>query len=145
MCINFNWIKNYEIKHNFFVSVFINFVRKKNENLWLINSHFTTISGHYFANYSKIFHKADVQTVILRCLHSWIIAMLWQNKWFCINFWLFVDFRRNKNYKDQTRNRWVNFYILSNLYVQKSSSHMFYQNYFLAFCMVIQFLMQVVL
>ena len=52
----------------FFVSVFFNFVRKKNENLWLINGHITTISGHFSADYSRIFHKADVQTVILMCL-----------------------------------------------------------------------------
>ena len=34
----------------FFVSVFFNFVRKKRENFWLINGHFTTISGHFSAN-----------------------------------------------------------------------------------------------
>ena len=30
--------------------------------------HFTTISGHFFANYISIFHKTEIQTVILRCL-----------------------------------------------------------------------------
>ena len=30
--------------------------------------HFTTISGHFFANYINIFHKIETQTVILRCL-----------------------------------------------------------------------------
>ena len=29
---------------------------------------FTTISGHFFANYMVIFHKSEVQTVVLRCL-----------------------------------------------------------------------------
>ena len=48
--------------------VFCNFVRKNTENLWLINGHFRTISGHFLANYIKIFHKKEVQTVILRCL-----------------------------------------------------------------------------
>ena len=48
--------------------VFCNFVRKKKENLWLINGHFMTISGHFFANYMKIFHKTEIQTVVLRCL-----------------------------------------------------------------------------
>ena len=48
--------------------VFCNFVRKKKENLWLTNGHFITISGHFFANYIKIFHKTEIQTVILRCL-----------------------------------------------------------------------------
>ena len=34
---------------------------------WLINGHFTTISGHFFANCMFIFHKTEVQTMILRC------------------------------------------------------------------------------
>ena len=29
---------------------------------------FRTSSGHFFANYMNIFHKTEVQTVILRCL-----------------------------------------------------------------------------
>ena len=28
---------------------------------------FTTISGHFFGNYINIFHKTEVQMVILRC------------------------------------------------------------------------------
>ena len=47
---------------------FFNFVRKKIENLQLINGHFTTIYGHFSANCNNVFHKAEVQTVILRCL-----------------------------------------------------------------------------
>ena len=54
--------------HFVFLPVFCNFVRKKNENLWLINGHFMTISGHFFAIYMKIFHKTEIQTAILRCL-----------------------------------------------------------------------------
>ena len=34
----------------FFVSVFFNFVRKKRKIFWLINGHFTTVSGHFSAN-----------------------------------------------------------------------------------------------
>jgi hypothetical protein len=48
--------------------VFCNFVKKNTENLWLINSQFRIISGHFLANYMKIFHKKEVQMVILRCL-----------------------------------------------------------------------------
>ena len=29
-----------------------------------------TISGHFFANYMYIFHKTEIQMVILRCLMS---------------------------------------------------------------------------
>ena len=47
---------------------FFNFGRKNIEDLWLINGHFLTTLGHFFANYLKIFHKYEVQTVILRCL-----------------------------------------------------------------------------
>ena len=45
-----------------------NFLRKKSGNLQLINGHFTTIYGRFSANYNKIFHKTEAQTVILRCL-----------------------------------------------------------------------------
>ena len=45
-----------------------NFERKKIEKLPLINGHFMTISGHFSASYIEIFHKTEVQTVILRCL-----------------------------------------------------------------------------
>ena len=45
-----------------------NFVRKKNEKLPQINGHFMTISGHFSASLIEIFHKTEVQTVILRCL-----------------------------------------------------------------------------
>ena len=37
------------------------------QNLRLINGRFPTISSHFFANYMNIFHKNEVQTVILRC------------------------------------------------------------------------------
>ena len=36
----------------------------------MLNSLFTTISGHFCANCMKIFHKIDLQTVILRCWTS---------------------------------------------------------------------------
>ena len=34
---------------------------------WLLNGGFTTISGHFFTICMFIFHKTEVQTVILRC------------------------------------------------------------------------------
>ena len=40
------------------------------QNLRLINGRFPTLSSHSFANYIKIFHKTEVQTVILRCWKS---------------------------------------------------------------------------
>ena len=52
------------------------FCKKNTKNLWLINGHFRTISGHFLVNCMKIFHKKEVQTVILRwlvCLNlNWI-------------------------------------------------------------------------
>ena len=41
-----------------------------NLNVQLINGHFKTISGHFFAIYMFIFHKTEIQTVLLRCLRS---------------------------------------------------------------------------
>ena len=38
------------------------------QNLQLINGNFRTISGHLFANYMNIYHKTEIQAVILRCL-----------------------------------------------------------------------------
>ena len=56
-------------KTHFFHFLFFDILQRKNtENLWLINGHLGTISGHFLANYMKIFHKKEVQTVILRCL-----------------------------------------------------------------------------
>ena len=34
----------------------------------MINGYFTTISVHFFANCIFIFHKTEIQTVILMCL-----------------------------------------------------------------------------
>ena len=58
-------------------------------NLWLINGHFLTISGLNFANYMNIFHKAEIQTVILRCIvflyHNWIKS----NDIISVNYYFF--------------------------------------------------------
>ena len=53
---------------HFLSPLFFNFGRKNLENLWLLNDPFLTLFGHFFANYMKIFHKTEAQTVILRCL-----------------------------------------------------------------------------
>ena len=37
------------------------------KKLQLINGHFTTILGHFFADCMNIFHKTEVQAVIFRC------------------------------------------------------------------------------
>ena len=52
------------------IQFFFNFVRKKTESLRFINGSFMTISGHFSANCIKIFHKTEVQTIILRYLVS---------------------------------------------------------------------------
>ena len=46
----------------------------------MIKGHFTTISGHFFANYITIDHKTEIQTIILRCFKrskSWLVQKLW--------------------------------------------------------------------
>ena len=52
----------------FLATVFFNFGRTKAENLSLKNGYFSNISGHFFGCYIDIFHKTEIQTVILRCL-----------------------------------------------------------------------------
>ena len=54
----------------FLTSLFFNFGRKKTENLSFKNGHFLTICGHFYGNYIDIFHKTEIQMVILRCLMS---------------------------------------------------------------------------
>ena len=51
----------------FFLCLFLQFCKKKIEKLPLINGHLMTISSQFSANYNKIFHKTEVQTVILMC------------------------------------------------------------------------------
>ena len=46
---------------------FGNSLKTDAQNLRLTNGPFTTISSYFFANYINIFHKTEVQTVILRC------------------------------------------------------------------------------
>ena len=42
------------------------------QNLRLINGRFPTLSSHFFTNYMNIFHKIEVQTVILRCWYQFM-------------------------------------------------------------------------
>ena len=71
-CLTFqkpNWIKSYAIKHKFCQKLF--FFQFCKKTTWKFASHkwtFSNISGHLCANYMKIFHTTEIQTVILRCL-----------------------------------------------------------------------------
>ena len=98
-CLNLIWNKSCDIKHIFLISWFLQFCKKNPENLWLINGHLGTISGHFLANYMKIFHKKEIQTVILRCLVglnlNWIkncdiilVKVIFYHAWKCIISWL---------------------------------------------------------
>ena len=62
--LNLDWFKNYGLR----CSLRSCACSAKSQKRQLINSHFTCISGHFFANYMIIFHKTKVQMVILRCL-----------------------------------------------------------------------------
>ena len=73
MCLmgkNLNWFKSYATKcilrpHKILAKSEIH-----HQNLHLINGPFMTISGHCCANYMKIVHWTEIQTVILRCWSS---------------------------------------------------------------------------
>ena len=43
-------------------------IYSESKQMTITIAHFTTISGHFSANCMFIFHKKEVQTVILRCL-----------------------------------------------------------------------------
>ena len=69
MCLmgqNHNWFKSYDTKRTLRSREILAKSEIDHQNLHLINGQFTTISGHFFANKMKIFHKTEVQTVILR-------------------------------------------------------------------------------
>ena len=69
--LNLNWYKSYGKKHKKTKNTKdanVCFCTKLQKKRQLINSHFKTIYGHFFANYMFIFHKTEIQTVILRCL-----------------------------------------------------------------------------
>ena len=80
--------------------VFLQFCKKKNtENLWHKIGHFRTISGHFLANHTKIFHQTEIQTVILSCLvclnPNWIksyniilVKIFFFQVWKCFISWL---------------------------------------------------------
>ena len=61
-------IKLQRFKDNF--NVFRHIVYLYSDSIQMTIQYFNilTISGHIFANCTFIFHKAEVQTVILRCL-----------------------------------------------------------------------------
>ena len=75
MSQNTNWFKRYDTKCTLRLHKVLAKLEIHHQNLHLIKDHFTTISGHFCVNYVKIFHKMEVQTVILRCLtslnHDW--------------------------------------------------------------------------
>ena len=58
-----------------FLTFKVNFLEGGASNLRLINGCFTTISSQIFAIYIHIFHKTEVQTVILRCLTG--LYLIW--------------------------------------------------------------------
>ena len=57
------------------------------QNLWVINGHFPTISSQLFAKYMNIFHKTEVQTIILR---YWTGLKLNWNKTYVFPFSIFL-------------------------------------------------------
>ena len=62
--LNLLWYKSYDPKRK------KRTLRLTHQNSKVINGHFMTVSGHFFANNMSIFHKTKIQTVILRCSTS---------------------------------------------------------------------------
>ena len=63
--------------------------------LWV--GHFTTVSGHFFANYINSFQKTEVQTIILMlliCINLSWIKSYGMNQIFCFIFhkWPFYEY-----------------------------------------------------
>ena len=70
------------------------------QNLRLIDGHFPTLCSHCFANYMNIFHKTEVQTVILRCWMvlylNWFKSYLWQKTQIFISLSVSFNFGKKK-------------------------------------------------
>ena len=88
MCLmgqNLNWSKSYDTKCTLRPRKILAKSEFDHQNLHLINGHFTTNSGHFCANWMKIFHKMEVQTVTLRCWtslnHDWYNSYDTKCKW----------------------------------------------------------------
>ena len=79
--LNLNWFKSYDTKCKYFSSDLA--------NSWNVNGCFSTISSQFFAIYINIFHKTEVQTVILRC-------------------WMGLNLNWFKNY--DTKRKWGGYY-----------------------------------
>ena len=88
-------------------------IETESQNLQMKNGLFTTIVGHFFANYVDIFHKTEVQMIILRCstclnlywfksfdttrkyFHFWFSVILWKKNLIClVVFFAFFAFLR---------------------------------------------------
>ena len=93
-------------KAHFFHFLFFAILQRKNtENLLLINGHLGTISGHFLANYINIFHKIELQTIIMMCLTC--LNLFWIKSYnikynFC--HFLFLQFCKKKYWKFMTQN-----------------------------------------
>ena len=69
MCLtsqNLNWFKSHDKKCALTLHAILAKSEIDHQNLHLVNGHFMTISGHFCANYMKIFDKNAIQTFILR-------------------------------------------------------------------------------
>ena len=63
----------------FYVILILKSDRKR---ILLLNDWYTTVFGHFFAICIFIFHKTEVQTVILRCLTDLKLEFWKQDSWF---------------------------------------------------------------
>ena len=69
MCLsgqNHNWFKSFDTKHMLRQLEILAKSQIDHQTLHLINGQVMTNSGHFCATYKKIFHKTEIQTVILR-------------------------------------------------------------------------------
>ena len=73
MCLmgqNLNWFKTYDTKCTLRLCKILAKLEIDHQNLYLINSQLRTISGHFCANYIKIFHK-------MFRLSFWVAEQVW--------------------------------------------------------------------
>ena len=81
-CLNLIWIKSYDINHNLIWKLCFSILEEKTLKIKFQKWPFLDPLWSFFVIYIDIFHKTEIQTVILRCLVC--LNLNWVKSYFII-------------------------------------------------------------
>ena len=81
-CLNLIWIKSYDINHNLIWKLCFSILEEKTLKIKFQKWPFLDHLWSFFGIYIDIFHKTEIQTVILRCLVC--LNLNWVKSYFII-------------------------------------------------------------